>query len=397
MLATTQNVGDNNNKEAKERWIFGWATDRTPEPGLVHTWATANVAEFLVEYRAFLQEQVNTLLRMRFLSYHPNDLEPMDQFSPPDLIDDYKDRLSTQLWVDLIKMHKARALRETHWIPQADYAPRPVVFSAILAGPPGSAKSYLARCIAGELGWPLIALSPSDFLSAGEAGIEARAREIFMALGSGSRLVYFFDEIDELIFDRESDREKASNRSVFSFLTPSFLTKLQDLRDAAKQKSFIFLIGTNYLDHIDAAAKRSGRIDREFMVIYPDEESRMAFIVDDLKKQVKREALGKKDLQEFLTNISSSTALFSVPGLIKLCQEIAKNIPAEKANIDLEPLNRILKNVKMAKGNFKPELDLRFYWKRPAAAKEWAIKIPSSPTLSRRQGDPNRSGDPPQV
>ena len=325
----------------KPRQIFGWSTDRTPEPGLVHAWATANVAEFLVEYRTYLQDQINAILRVQFLSYHPKDLEPLAEFHPPDLSKLYKDRVGTWLWHQL-QPHTQRTLRETQWIPGAKYGGElELEFgSAILAGPPGSAKSFLAKRIAGELQWPLIVLSPSDFLSAGEGEVEARARQIFNALAAGSRLVYFFDEIDELILDR-AYTQKEHIRSVFSFLTPSFLTKPQDLREAATQKCFVFFIGTNYLDRIDPAAKRTGRIDKKLLILYPDAPSRRGFIVKSLTKALvkdvkdideeknRRERIdpffsGEKDVMpDPVAAIVNASALLSLPGLKQLCEQVS--------------------------------------------------------------------------
>src|SRR5258708_34941688 len=71
-------------------------------------------------------------------------------------------------------------------------------------------------------------------------------------------------------------------RSVFSFLAPSFLTKLQDFRDEAKEQEFIFIISTNYLDNIDTAAKRSGRIDCQWLISYPDTKSRAYMVLKDM-------------------------------------------------------------------------------------------------------------------
>ena len=149
-------------------------------------------------------------------------------------------------------------------------------------GPPGTSKTYMAKAIAGELGWPLLSLSPSDFLARGVDNIEARAADIFSALRAGSKMVYFFDEIDEMI--RERNQTGSEQRSAFSFLTPSFLTKLQDLRDAAKNNEFIFILATNYYENINSAAKRTGRVDRSFLVLYPDRKSRAGQLFNRLRK-----------------------------------------------------------------------------------------------------------------
>lgn len=364
--------------ESEHRQVFGWSSDRTPEPGLVHAWATANVVEFLIEFRDLLQVQINTALRVEFLSYHPSELKRLEDFPTPDLCkEDYTKRIGTRLRLEL-QRHIERAKRETHWISRANYGNEELkFFSAILAGPPGSAKSYLAKCIAGELGWPLIAFSPSDFLSAGEANVEARAREIFDSLNSGSRVVYFFDEIDELIVDRAHTHGE-QGRSVFSFLTPSFLTKLQDLHDAAERKGFLFLIGTNYLDRIDSAAKRTGRIDEKLFILYPDSESRRARIFKSLQKEFK-EKEGSPSLADFLgkvriprpmplDSIVGATALLSIPALDRVCKEIYSKYSENSVKFwtDFDKKIDELRN-----DTSKRDVDLRVYRGRPGAVDEW--------------------------
>ena len=361
----------------KSRQIFGWGSDRTPEPDLVHAWATANVVEFLVEFRDLLQDQINLRLRIEFLSYHPSDLKRLKDFPTPDLCKDYEDRIGTWLRENLVG-HIERANREAHWIARADYGgQKSNFFSAILAGPPGSAKSYLAKCIAGELGWPLIAFSPSDFLAAGEANVEARAREIFESLKSGSRVVYFFDEIDELIVDR-AHTQSEQGRSVFSFLTPSFLTKLQDLRDAAEQKGFLFLIGTNYLDRIDSAAKRIGRIDRHRFILYPDKQSRRARILERLKLAFKEEKplrvfLDRCGEKSTLTLIVEATALLSIPALDRVCTGIWGDYVRQIGDdAKWRSFDQIIEELRNDKSSLvKRDIDLTVYWGRPGAVDEW--------------------------
>lgn len=364
--------------ESEHRQVFGWSSDRTPEPDLVHAWATANVVEFLIEFRDLLQDQINTALRIEFLSYHPSDLKRLEDFPTPDLKKKYPDRIGTWLRLEL-QRHIERAKRETHWIQKADYGNEELkFFSAILAGPPGSAKSYLAKCIAGELGWPLIAFSPSDFLSAGEANVEARAREIFDSLNSGSRVVYFFDEIDELIVDRAHTHGE-QGRSVFSFLTPSFLTKLQDLHDAAERKGFLFLIGTNYLDRIDSAAKRTGRIDRKVFILYPDSESRKAWIFKSLEKAFKAKGeslsldgfLGEVRTTAPLDSIVGATALLSIPALDRVCKEISSAYLEDIAVFWTDFDDKIDKLEKDASEWVKRDVDLSVYRARPGAVDEW--------------------------
>jgi hypothetical protein len=271
------------NPRRSEPHLYGWCSDRLYEPGRIHSWATAAAIEFLVEFRQLLQERINSLLRAEFLSHHPTELKPLAEVEPTDLGNRKNDPVVSRLAL-LLREHETLQLAEGPWMQAAPPKTEISFWSGILYGPPGTSKTFLAKATAGELDWPLISLSPSDFLARGEQHIESRAQEIFSSLSAGSRLVYFFDEIDELIRDRR--QMDAAERSVFSFLTPSFLTKLQDFRDQAKTKEFMFLIGTNYFERIDSAARRTGRIDQTFPIVYPDLESRAYMILQFLMKRL---------------------------------------------------------------------------------------------------------------
>jgi hypothetical protein len=273
--------------------LYGWCSDRVQEQGRIHCWVTASALEFLVSFRRMQQERINGALRAEFLSYHPDELRPLSAVAPTDLdkmvhvdggrTSEFREQAPIMLQLShLLKAHKDAEFFEGPWFATTPPKLKLSFWSGLFYGPPGTSKTFLAEAIAGELRWPLISLSPADFLSNGAEHIEARAQEIFSALENGSRLVYFFDEFDELLRERSGAGDQ--QRNAFSLITPSFLTKLQDLRKAGKEKEFIFIVGTNYHERIDSAAKRSGRIDRQFLILYPDKSSRARMILDHLER-----------------------------------------------------------------------------------------------------------------
>jgi SpoVK/Ycf46/Vps4 family AAA+-type ATPase len=122
----------------------------------------------------------------------------------------------------------------------------------------------------------------SDFLGAGGALVEARAKAIFQMLGAQSDCVILFDEIDAFLLDRDSEHYRNQD-TLFQFLTPGMLTKINDLRKAARS---IFVIATNYENRIDAAIKRPGRIDRQYLLLPPDFNKRRFIIKGVLPKEM---------------------------------------------------------------------------------------------------------------
>jgi hypothetical protein len=375
--------------------LYGWCSERVYERGRIHSWVTANAIEFLVDFRRLNQERINSLLRAEFVSHNPNELLRLSEIEPTDLgnLDTEGKKPPTTLrLLELLQDHKALELAEGPWLPGKPPRPSISFWSGMLYGPPGASKTVLAKAIAGELRWPLISLSPSDFLARGDQQIESRAQEIFYSLSAGSRLVYFFDEIDELIRDRRQKEE----RSVFSFLTPSFLTKIQDLHDEAKHNEFIFLFGTNYFDRIDSAAKRSGRIDHRFPVVYPDRCSRGFIIIQHLTKALAQEG---KDITEqfqvlhdiletiqrelktifphanepFMDTFATFTGFLSYPNINELTKRFAQLLKSGRRN-DFNELKMIIKDLgeidHAQSERYKPEIKLSDYAERLEALEE---------------------------
>ena len=103
---------------------------------------------------------------------------------------------------------------------------------------------------------------------------------MFEVIQEQRNAIVLFDEIDHLLLDRNS-RLYHELDTLFQFLTPGMLTKLQDLRSA---REVLFIIATNYEHRIDAAIKRSGRIDVAQLVLPPDLVARRKIIADLHKK-----------------------------------------------------------------------------------------------------------------
>jgi len=86
--------------------------------------------------------------------------------------------------------------------------------------------------------------------------------------------VILFDEIDAFLLDRDSTRYDDQD-TLFQFLTPGMLTKINDLHKLGRS---IFIIATNYKDRIDPAIQRKGRIDQHYLLGLPDKNRREAIL-----------------------------------------------------------------------------------------------------------------------
>lgn len=241
--------------------LRGWHSEHVREPKTIYTWQTSQVLLFLLLYSQLLQRHIAlqaVAAANLSITHRP------------------KRRMATapaQSW---------EVVRDAFVVEPG--RPHENNRSAVLYGPPGTGKTTLAKWLAGELGWSLITITPSDFMAQGTAAVEARAKAVFTALMQQRRAVVLFDEIDRLILDRDNP-EYGKQEGAFQLMTPSMLTKLNDLRQAGE---VIFLVGTNYVERIDRAITRPGRLDRQLLISPPDRDDRKAYLEEEWRER-KRE------------------------------------------------------------------------------------------------------------
>ncbi len=141
--------------------------------------------------------------------------------------------------------------------------------SALLFGPPGTSKTGLAKAVAEYLGWPIVIITPSQFLGGGLEQVHAQVDKVFRDLMDLRKCLVFFDEMDALAQTREGAPENKNSDSLDVtrlLLTTSMLPKLADLWD---QSGVIFLMATNHRRHLDPAITRAGRFDLLLCVAPP--------------------------------------------------------------------------------------------------------------------------------
>ena len=133
--------------------------------------------------------------------------------------------------------------------------------SAILFGPPGTSKTTLARCLAGAIGWDYVELHASHFVADGLPNVQRTADRIFSRLMELDHAVVLFDEIDELVRERDLEPDAFGR-----FLTTSMLPKIAELWE---QRKIVYFIATNHIGYFDQAITRSQRFDALLLVSPP--------------------------------------------------------------------------------------------------------------------------------
>jgi adenylate kinase family enzyme len=319
----------------------GWHSEHVHiHPG-IHLWETSQVMLFLIYYSTMLDRHV---ARQSLLSSHLFEEQPWD---------DKQKFWHIQYWSKEKRIKEPLAglrnspLQAHRHALRYIVAPRPspqiqiggytnnttlksdqrsnMQYSMLLYGPPGTGKTSFAEEICKALRWPLITITPSDFIRGGESQVEARAKRIFEVLEAQSEVVILFDEIDRMILDRES--EKYTDQSdIFQFMTPSMLTKLRNLR---KKKRVIFLVATNYAERIDKAVKRRGRLDAHILLPPPDIPGRIEIfkqlISERIENRTRRKAFEKVAAQK-LMSIVKRTRLMVFVELKELVDKATKSL-----------------------------------------------------------------------
>jgi len=240
--------------------VAGWRSNslltKRTEESRPQSWSTAAVMLFIRQLEALLQSLIrDQRLQQLGASLHPTRVASGLNASTWTARADSEARPAFEHQPQLLKELVFRTIIEPH---VCQHVTRP--WSAILFGPPGTAKTTMAGEIAGALGWPLVSLGISDFLTDGEDQLVHRAHVIFKQLAQLMDAVIVVDEIEELVRSRKATDSNPSGRLA----TTAMLTLLQLLLDT---KSTLFLVATNHLADIDPAVRR--RFDARILVLPP--------------------------------------------------------------------------------------------------------------------------------
>ena len=261
------------------RNYVGWPSERLRDRSKIQLGTTALSINALLEIRNLTEYRLWELCKKRFAVLSIE--KPLREIEPVDLGTTHRKRLHRQL------EQMAYRARLNH--PDA-------VYSLVLHGPPGSSKTKLAEALSAEM-WKFssrwgpseprfIRITPADFTRMGEDRLDSEARVIFDLLSGVRGVTIFFDEIDDLLRQRNAGKERPT---FMELVVPAMLNRLADLRSACPRQEISFVLATNYVDNIDAALIRKGRIDESIPVVYPDFVSRVAISLGETQKRLKKQ------------------------------------------------------------------------------------------------------------
>jgi SpoVK/Ycf46/Vps4 family AAA+-type ATPase len=179
----------------------------------------------------------------------------------------------------------------------------------LLAGPPGTGKTTVARVFAAQAAFSFYPVTAADLTSKWVGESEAAVVRLFERARANAPAVIFIDEIDALAAKRSEVGSSYLDRTLTQLLT--------EIDGMVDQPGVFVMAATNRPDILDPALLRGGRLSRTITIPLPDRDGRRHL----LEIFTDRMPLDAVDLDA----LADQTTGFSGADLEALCQQAALN------------------------------------------------------------------------
>lgn len=171
---------------------------------------------------------------------------------------------------------------------------------AVLAGPPGTGKTMVARIIANECGLNFVQTSIGSLFATSDGnldGVIKKFRSVFDESKMAAPSLLFIDELDAL-----PSRDKIDDRGR-SWWTPVITDFLVQLDSSLNDRAGVVVLGaTNRYQDLDAALVRPGRLSRLLQIEPPSAEALEAILRHHLGSD-----LAKEDIHPLVSLTTGAT------------------------------------------------------------------------------------------
>jgi len=204
----------------------------------------------------------------------------------------------------------------------------------MLMGPPGTGKTFFAKCLAADSGISFVEFKLSKILGKyvgeSEKSME-KALSVFRALAP---VGVFMDEIDQSMSRGQggSDGGSQVNANLFGML-------LAEMSKPENRGNIIWIAATNYPNNVDEALKRAGRFDKKIPFFAPNAEEREAVFKIHLNK-TNLSSAENLDLQE-LAELTEGYTQAEIEAVVVKAKELTRR--KDKNRISQEDLKLALK------------------------------------------------------
>jgi hypothetical protein len=321
-------VGQEWSHESKHLHSQGWHSDRHPEADRVDCHATTEAVTALCRLDDALRWLVNLEAMEGFRVSWPRAAS--DNALPTDCGAEFvprmpgEERRLPQMLTISRFVHRQRNHDSLYTTNFETLGPDATQHVFMLYGPPGTGKTHFQSLAAGELRWPVLTLTIGDFLNEGEDRVGKRADDIFRRLHFLSNVGIVFDEFDEMVAER--DTSSGNPRAGFPMLTAAMLPLLAELREHARREGCLVSFTTNFIESIDQAAKRVGRIDKKVLVVYPDYYFRLLY---GMLRTVELKKTSEAGILGLLKRASIRTGLCAFPDVVEYIDYVIKGSKPE--------------------------------------------------------------------
>jgi len=176
----------------------------------------------------------------------------------------------------------------------------------LLAGPPGTGKTTVAKVLAAQARASFYPISGADVISKWVGESERNIRQLFERARENRPSIVFIDEIDAV----------AGRRGESLGVHDSHVNQLLAEIDGVSGQRGVFVVGaTNRPDQLDPALLRGGRLSRTIILGLPDEAARLAML---RLHTARMPTVGVR-----LAEIAAATEGFSPADLKSVAQEAA--------------------------------------------------------------------------
>lgn len=178
----------------------------------------------------------------------------------------------------------------------------------LLAGPPGTGKTQLAKALAGECKVNFIAATGGDF-SAMFLGVGTmRVKSLFRKARKNAPCIVFIDEVDGI-----GRRTNTENGGPSEAEGNRIINQILAEMDGFGASSGVIVIGaTNFPDAVDPALLREGRFDRKIHVKLPDVSDREALFRLYAKNVSAHGEIDYRQLARLTTGLSPAAIAYVV-------------------------------------------------------------------------------------
>lgn len=164
----------------------------------------------------------------------------------------------------------------------------------LFCGPVGTGKTYLAECLAGEAGVPVVTLR--NFRDRWVGSTEANLEKIFSLLHALDRCMVFIDEADQALGKRAGgDGDSGVSSRVYSMIA-------KEMSNPRNRGKLVWILATSRPDLIEVDLKRPGRIDVKIPIFPASEPDEVLALLRALcgKREIKLEGFEWDQLREHL-------------------------------------------------------------------------------------------------